>query len=1179
MSGTTMIRAMGLTALLALAGVMPAHASWMWDLDGNKIDDRMQQVEQSGPAAAHVGGVLTGRLRFALMNAGAPFRYGVYIGYDRRPTDTDAAALQALGVPVQVRYRSIDYIRSEITFAQAQAIASLPGVRRIETIPMMYAVNDIAARTMRARASSSHFPSVWKDLGFTGRGVVVGVMDTGVNDEADGAYPGHESLRGKFVGGGSFFAGQPELNTPLESSENPKHAFDPEATYHGTHVAGTAIGSGGPNGILGGASPGAFAGIAPDARLVDLKVLSDAGLGFGAADGIDWAIHHRYDSWGLSGADTIYRGIDVLNMSLGGTDNSDGTDASSAAVNAAHRAGMVVCVATGNDGNTGWIASPCAADFALSVGSFTDNNTLARGDDFVASYSNEGPRLNDGDESRLDEMKPSVLGSGTGIMSAFGDVTSDGRKYHHINGTSMATPTVAGVCALMLSANPTLTPDQVRRILEDTADHRTDNGKQPPGAVDPFGIDPNYHPSWGWGEVDAYAAVKEALNALTTQVVRISATPQRSPDAIRIDWVSQRQVDLFRYEIDRAEDQGGAPGPFQNIGSVSPQIGGSEIHALPNRRSYTFTDNGPGLDPLKTYWYRVSWRDFHNIRHSEPPLQARIAASPVVARVKFSWTHNYSDGDLVVKYGSGVRTSAPAWVRTAPGAPAADSVTTVTGVAFTGTRRHYFHFDLTAEDLVTQFLPPSDANPWFLSVFEGGFINTNGKVDDFSVTVFNGATSTTYTSPQTTTPTVEKQETVFWIPLDPVTNPDHSPVLEPIGPKTVAEGLTLRFTAKASDPDGDPVSFGASNLPPGAFFNIPTGEFTWTPTHTQAGTYTFTIGCSDGQPLPKSDSEDVTVTVTEREPGSNLPPAFDPIGDHEGQTGQYLSFRVSARDPESQPLTLSTLGSLPALAEFDGSTGVFRWRPANGQVGTHLVSFLATDPFGETDDETIVLTISEAGVGPQPPLPCDAVVTLHTGIAGPGTDPGDKSVSYVGFDVGAGVQRIRGALDFALAPVRDLDFYLLDADSNAVQAAASLNSPEVITYNTPAPGHYIWKVVSFTNPDTAHFSIEQSVCSSAVTGVTGSQPRLLFAPAYPNPASRATTLTFSLPQSGEVSMRAHDVAGRTIRHLYSGWTTAGTHQVGWDRRDDHGNRVPAGLYFVRLEAAGQQLGQKVILVR
>jgi subtilisin family serine protease len=337
------IRSVALASLLLVQGAT-AHAAWMWDQNQDKIDDRILAVETQGLTAAHVGNTLAGKLRFAVMNAAAPFAYGVYVGYDHHPTDADATALAALGVPVQVRYRSIDYIRSVVTYAQAQQIAALAGVSRIETIPIFYQVNDVAARTLRARDSGNQlFPSVWKNLGVTGKGIVVAILDTGVNDAPDGSYPGHESLRGKFVGGGSFWSGQPELNTPLDQSINPTHAVDPEVTYHGTHVAGTAIGSGGPQGMLNGAAAGFNAGLAPDARLVDCKVLSDAGTGLGSADALDWLIYNRFNTW-ASPAPIASIAVSRSRTSRSAARCVRRHDANCAAVNAAHKAGIVVCV-------------------------------------------------------------------------------------------------------------------------------------------------------------------------------------------------------------------------------------------------------------------------------------------------------------------------------------------------------------------------------------------------------------------------------------------------------------------------------------------------------------------------------------------------------------------------------------------------------------------------------------------------------------------------------------------------------------------------------------------------------------------------------------------------------------------------------------------------------------------
>jgi subtilisin family serine protease len=1174
-----------LTLMLAVLDQSTARAAWIWDVNQDKIDDRMLAVETQGLTAAHLGNTLAGKLVFAVMNSAAPYQYGVYIGYDHHPTDDDAAALQASGVPVQVRYESIDYIRSVITYAQAQQIAQLPGVSRIETIPIFYKVNDVATRTLRARASGNQlFPSVWKHLGATGKGIVVAILDTGVNDEADSTngYPGHESLRGKWVGGGSFFAGQPELNTGLDESVNPRHTGDPEATYHGTHVAGTAIGSGGPNGILNGAEPGFNAGLAPDARLVDCKVLSDAGAGFGSADALDWLIHNKFNTWGLTGADTIYRGVDVANLSLGGSSASDGTDANCLAVNAAHKAGIVVCVASGNDGNTGYMPSPAAADFALTVGAFTDGNTIDRLDDYVADYSNEGPRLADSDSDHLAEMKPNVMGSGTGINSALGDPTTNGDRYHHINGTSMATPTIAGVAALVRSTNPTLSSDQVRLLLMDTADHRKDRGQQPPSAADPFHIDPNYHPSWGWGQTDAYAAVKEALNPATTQVVRIQAIPQRGPDGVQIKWTSQREVQLQRYELDRASDLGGAPGSWTKINEQAVATPSAQIHGVSNRHEYSYTDLDGSLDPAAYYWYRVRWVDLAAASHSEPAIRTRIMDSPVIARIKYSWTHNYSDGDLYVRFGTGTSTSGPAWFRQGLGAQAADSVVTRSGVSYTGTLQHYFHVDLTADDMVGAYLPPTAAaNPWFLSVKEGGYVNTKGSVNDFSMTVFDGPNPTTYTSPNPPTQTVEKQETVFWIPLDPATAANHNPVLAPIGARTVGEGLTVTFFVSASDPDnGQTVTHSAVGLPAGATFDSGTRQFSWTPSYSQAGGYSVRFRVFDNAfPTAAADSEDVAFTVTERNPGDNQAPVLDPLTDRAGVTGQPMQFRVTGHDPEGAALTFSAIG-LPSGASLGASTGLFDWTPASGQTGIHPVTFFCTDPGARADSESVYLVISAPGEAPPPQGNCIGQHMVQSGIVGMGIDPVSASYSYQSFTIPPKTQRLTGTLFWFGGPTRDLDFTLLDSDSNAVGSSASTANPEVITVSNLPAGTYIWRVLAFTNPDTAHYTITTDYCVDATMLSADPRRELDFAMALaPNPCHVLAAITFALPQSGHASLKLYDVSGRLIRTLQDGPLAAGRHVRVWDRSTNGGAIAPGGVYFARLESAGRALSRKLVMVR
>jgi subtilisin family serine protease len=570
--------------------------TWMWDQDANGIDDRIEAVNKFGLQEAFENkDIINGRLHFAVF-AGAVPEFGVYVGFKNIPSEVELEQLRQSGVNVEgmKAYQSIPYVRMVLNYQDIQTVSKLAGVTRVESIPMMYAKNDNANKASGAVASGyKRFPSVHENLGITGRGVVVGILDTGVNDEPDiiTGYPGHESFVGKFIAGGEFSFGQAFLNTGTNSSMNP--ADRGESTNHGTHVAGTAIGTGGSSGLFGGVAPGA--------NLVDAKVLSDAGLGFGSADGIDWAIANKgqYD-------------IRILNLSLGGLNNSDGTDAGSQAINAAYDAGIISVIASGNDGNTNYISSPAAADKAITVGAINDFNTITRADDIIVNFSNEGPRTDDGDADYTDEMKPEIAAPGSGLVSANGSYFTDGRQYKSLSGTSMATPHVAGVIALMLEANPAMTVEEIDATIRHTAVHRSDWGKSTSVDGRYSDIDPNYHPSGGWGQVDAYAAVKEALYLAgdagsQTQVVQISATANEAAQSITLNWTSQRETDLAGYDVYRAMDNNGAPGAFTKITSNTIiGTGGAEIAKVDNRNDYSFTDTNLTVD--NTYWYRIDHR-------------------------------------------------------------------------------------------------------------------------------------------------------------------------------------------------------------------------------------------------------------------------------------------------------------------------------------------------------------------------------------------------------------------------------------------------------------------------------------------------------------------------------------------------------------------------------------------
>jgi len=749
-------RLAGILVALTVLAVRPALA--FVDQNTNRLDDRIERVHAIGWNAAFVNDDPTGRMRIGVENP-LGIVYAVYVRYDHHPGALDQTRLTATGVVMAWPFRYIDYIESRATWAQIQAILGLPGVTRVEAVPVDYATNHYGSRVVRSRDSRglaqsenyALFPSVRQDLGLDGDGVVIALLDTGVNDETDTinpGYPGHEALKGKFLGGGEFWCGQALCVTAMNASANPVDHGAEASHYHATHCAGSAMGTGG----LGGF----FAGVAPGARLVDCKVLSDAGASVGGSPrGGEWCIANRHTLWAGLTPGSKWQGIDVLSMSLGSTECATGsgtsTGAGSEIIDVAVDSGLVVVIATGNDGSTECIASPASADKSIAVGASAHYRTLARGDDKVTSFSNEGPRDDDGDADHLDEMKPSVIAPGAGIVSANGDFTSDGTAYVQLSGTSMACPHVAGVAALVLQANPGLTPLQVRAILQNTADHDTPTEKASGDrGQDPFGLDANYDPGCGWGLVDAYAACKEALNSTTgVQVVQIRATAEPALGRVDVRWVTQREHPFLGFNLYRAPDAGGAPGAFVQLNTLPIAAAGDPvIQGDDNRTAYLYADTDPALVVGQRYWYRVDWVDAGGQPHPEPPVPVELGTLARVATAFYSIVHNAVDNDLLVRLGSDADRDPGAlgnadFEELGLGESQQDSARVIlpaqippsTGTSTIGTIEHFWSQGFKQGDGAEPFLPPTMAHPWFLRVVDAGFVNRTGRVTGFSLFV------------------------------------------------------------------------------------------------------------------------------------------------------------------------------------------------------------------------------------------------------------------------------------------------------------------------------------------------------------------------------------------------------------------------------------------------------------
>jgi serine protease AprX len=238
---------------------------------------------------------------------------------------------------------------------------------------------------------------------------------------------------------------------------------------HGTHVAGIIAGN---TSAAKYVTPAFAGGSAPGVKLIDVRVLGATGVGYTSdvIAGIDWAVANR----------SKY-GIRVINLSLGhAVSEPAAIDPLCRAVARAVQAGVTVVASAGNYGLTssgapvlGGITSPGNSPYAITVGAIDTAATITRADDTVAPYSSKGPTAYDL------AVKPDVVAPGTKLVSlesqgsylakkypAWHIAGSGKNAYFRLTGTSMSTAVVSGGVALLLDANPYMTPGQIKIALQ-----------------------------------------------------------------------------------------------------------------------------------------------------------------------------------------------------------------------------------------------------------------------------------------------------------------------------------------------------------------------------------------------------------------------------------------------------------------------------------------------------------------------------------------------------------------------------------------------------------------------------------------------------------------------------------------------------------------------------------------
>jgi cysteine-rich repeat protein len=322
------------------------------------------------------------------------------------------------------------------------ALRADPDVLRVTPDTEVHALLDVSVPHIRA-------PEFWSDFSYRGAGTTIAIIDTGVDYT-------HPDLGGCFGPGCKVIGGYDFVNNDGDPADD--HG-------HGTHVAGISAG----NGIL--------QGVAPEASLLAYKVLNSSGSG--SAENVIAAIERAADP-NDDGDPSDH--ATVMNLSLGGS--GDENDPESAAIDNAAAVGVLAVVAAGN---SGWdathftVGSPGTARTALTVGAADDADVLA-------PFTSRGPTW----LARL--IKPEIIAPGVDICAARWGTAWAGREcldtlHASLSGTSMATPHVAGVAALLRGLRPLLTAAQAKAILQEAA------------APMPFDVT-----SAGAGRVDARAA-------------------------------------------------------------------------------------------------------------------------------------------------------------------------------------------------------------------------------------------------------------------------------------------------------------------------------------------------------------------------------------------------------------------------------------------------------------------------------------------------------------------------------------------------------------------------------------------------------------------------------------------------------------------------------------------------
>jgi len=482
---------------------------------------------------------------------------------DGVPADMAAAALDRLHA---TRIRTLYH--SDVELWQVPAGSEPAAVRQLNADSLVeYAEPNYVYRAVGA-PNDPHFNKQWAhariqseaawNISTGSTSITIAIIDTGIDE-------GHPDLASKIVAGYDFWA-----NDSSPHDEN----------GHGTHCAGIAAAVTN-NGV-------GVAGMDWNARIMPIRVLNNEGSGYNSdiTEGITWAYQH---------------GARVLSLSLGGPSYSQSMQN---AVNSAHAAGSLVVAAMGNERDEGNPTSyPAAYNHVMAVAATAPDDTYS----YFSQYGSHCDIAAPGGEMGY-LHDPDGIYSTMPTYSVYMNTEGFSQNYDYVHGTSQATPHVAGLAALVWSAAPTLTPDQVQNTIQSTA---VDLGAS--------GWDPDY----GHGRINALAALQSVATPSAPTLSSIS-NPDGDGDYL-VDWSDVPNAASYTLQED---DNAGFASPAAIYNGANSQVqvtgrgpgawyyrvqasNGAGNSPWSSTQSVTVEPNAPTLNAINNAGnedaYQVSW--------------------------------------------------------------------------------------------------------------------------------------------------------------------------------------------------------------------------------------------------------------------------------------------------------------------------------------------------------------------------------------------------------------------------------------------------------------------------------------------------------------------------------------------------------------------------------------------